>query len=85
MEKDIGKIKKNEGTDIIIRADDFGGKVGLTIREYVRGEGYTGFTKAGTRIPLESIDEFKSIVASIKSEDLKVEGQKSLPKKQETI
>jgi len=35
MEKDIGKIKKNENTDIIIRIDDFGGKLGLTIREHV--------------------------------------------------
>ena len=85
MEKDIGKIKKNENTDIVIRVDDFGGKVGLTIREYVRGERYTGFTKAGTRIPLELIDEFKTIVNSIKPEDLKLKGQESLPKKQETI
>ena len=81
MEKDIGKIKKNDNTDIIIRADDFGGKIGLTIREYVSGERYTGFTKAGTRIPLESIDEFKRIISSIDSEDLRTEGQKSLSEK----
>jgi hypothetical protein len=35
MEIDLGKIKKNDDTDILIRIDDFGGKIGLTIREYV--------------------------------------------------
>ena len=81
MEKDIGKIKKNGDTDIIVRIDDFGGRVGLTIREFVNGSdgGYTGFTKSGTRIPLESIEEFKTMVNSIKPEDLRIEGQKALP------
>ena len=47
MEKDIGKIKKNDTTEIVVRLDDFGGKIGLTIREFVNNERYTGFTKAG--------------------------------------
>jgi len=80
MEKDIGKIKKNQNTDIVIRVDDFGGKLGLTIREFTTSEGYTGFTKAGTRIPLEAIDEFKTLINSIKPDDLRLEGQSALPK-----
>ena len=82
MEKDLGKIKKNEDVDILVRIDDFGGKVGLTIREYVNKSesGYTGFTKSGTRIPLESIDAFKTMIASISPEDLKAPGQEGLPK-----
>ena len=36
MEKDIGKIKKNDITDIVVRIDDFGGKKGLTIREIAK-------------------------------------------------
>ena len=79
MEKDIGRIKKNAETDIVIRIDDFGGKIGLTIREFTTSENYTGFTKSGTRIPLESIDEFKSMIAGIKPEDLRLEGQEALP------
>lgn len=73
MEKDLGKIKKNDDTDILIRLDDFGGKIGLTIREYVNSSptGYKGFTKAGTRIPLESLEDFKKIIVSINSNDLK--------------
>ena len=71
MEKDIGKIKKNETTDVVVRIDDFGGKVGLTIREFVTGERYTGFTKAGTRIAAENFDEFKGLINSIDAAELK--------------
>ena len=59
MVKDIQKIAKNAETDIIIRIDDFGGKMGLTISEFVKSERYTGFTKAGTRIPADKFKQFK--------------------------
>jgi len=65
VEKDIDKIPKNPDTDIVIRIDDFGGKVGLTIREFVHSERYTGFTKAGTRIPADYIKQFKDAINSI--------------------
>jgi hypothetical protein len=71
MEKDIGKLKKNDITDIIVRVDDFGGKVGLTIREFVTGDRYTGFTKAGVRISAENFPKFKEMINSVKAEDLK--------------
>lgn len=70
MEKDIGKIKKNDETDIIIRIDDFGGNQGLTIREFVTSEGYTGFTKAGVRIRADKFEDFKKIINSINPSDL---------------
>lgn len=65
MEKDIGKLKKNDITDIVIRIDDFGGKKGLTIREFTTSDRYTGFTKSGTRISAESFKTFKEIINSI--------------------
>jgi hypothetical protein len=71
MEKDIGKIQKNQDTDIVIRIDDFGGKTGLTIREFTKSERYTGFTKSGTRIPAEKFLDFRELINSIKLEDLK--------------
>jgi len=70
MEKDIGKIKKNEQTEIVVRIDDFGGKRGITIREFTTSEKYTGFTKSGTRIPAEKFLEFRELLNSIKLEDL---------------
>lgn len=79
MEKDIGKIKKNENTDIIIRIDDFGGKRGITIREFTKSDTYTGFTKSGTRIPLDSFQEFKSMINSISQTDLGSENPQQAP------
>jgi hypothetical protein len=73
MEKDIDRIPKNQDTDIIIRIDDFGGKRGVTIREFVKGERYTGFTKAGTRIPADKFRIFKEAINSIDEKDLVVE------------
>jgi hypothetical protein len=70
MEKDIDKIAKNPETDIVIRIDDFGGRVGLTIREFVKSERYTGFTKAGTRIPADKFKQFKEAINSIDEKDL---------------
>src|SRR3989344_1027569 len=70
MEKDIGKISKNGDTDIIVRVDDFGGKIGVTIREFVKSERYTGFTKAGTRISQENFKAFKDLINSIDEKEL---------------
>ena len=81
MEKDLGKIKKNDTTEIIIRIDDFGGKPGVTIREFVTSDRYTGFTKSGTRISAESFNEFKELINQIKESDLNSDAS---PKTSET-
>ena len=70
MEIDIDRITKNRDTDIVIRIDEFNGKKGVTIREFVKNERYTGFTKAGTRIPADKFHLFKASINSIKDEDL---------------
>ena len=70
MEKDIDKIAKNENTDIVIRIDDFGGKLGLTIREFAKSERYTGFTKSGIRIPADKFKVFKQAINSINEKEL---------------
>jgi hypothetical protein len=88
MEKDIGKITKNDTTEIVIRIDDFGGKKGLTIREFVTGERYTGFTKAGVRIPASDFQKLKLLINSISESDMKEDStdtssQKKLPPKEQ--
>ena len=70
MEKDIDRIAKNQETDIVIRMDDFNGKKGITIREFVRSDKYTGFTKAGTRIPADKFALFKAAINSIDEKEL---------------
>jgi len=79
MEKDIGKINKNDTTDIVIRVDDFGGRKGLTIREFVTSDRYTGFTKAGVRIPTAEFTKFKEMINSVTDEDMKEVEQPETP------
>ena len=83
MEKDIGRIKKNDTTDVVIRIDDFGGRVGLTIREFVTSDRYTGFTKAGVRILSDDFPKFKEMIDSIKKEDMIMQESKEEPEKKE--
>lgn len=91
MEKDIDRIPKNQDTDIVIRIDDFGGKRGLTIREYVKSERYTGFTKSGLRIPAEKFSLFKKAINSIDEAEIampaesKENAQQTLENKEENI
>jgi hypothetical protein len=73
MEKEIGKIQKNDSTNIVIRVDDFADKRGLTIREFVTSDRYTGFTKAGIRILSKDFIKFKEMINSISEEDMKEE------------
>ncbi|PJE81865.1 hypothetical protein COU58_00050 [Candidatus Pacearchaeota archaeon CG10_big_fil_rev_8_21_14_0_10_32_42] len=81
MEKDIGKIPKNDQSEIVLRIDDFGGRRGFTIREFVTSERYTGFTKAGVRILSKDFPKFKEMVNSISDEDMKDdEGSEEPPK-----
>jgi len=70
MEKDIDRITKSADTDIVIRVDDFGGRPGLTIREFVKSEKYTGFTKSGLRIPGDKFKIFKAAINSVDEKDL---------------
>ena len=70
MDKEIDKITKNPETDIVIRIDDYMGKKGLTIREFIKTERYTGFTKAGTRVPADKFEQFKKAINSIDPKDL---------------
>lgn len=74
MEKEIGKINKNDQTDIVIRVDEFGGNPGLTIREFVTSDRYTGFTKSGVRIQAGDFPKFKEMINSISDSDLKSSG-----------
>jgi len=83
MEKDIGSIKKNHETEILIRVDDFGGKPGVTIREFVKNQKYTGFTKAGTRISAENFALFRDLINVVDFNDLGVEEPKISEKKPE--
>ena len=66
MDEEVGRIRKSETTEIVVKIDDYGGQKGVTVREYLTSEKYTGFTKQGTRIPAEKWEEFKELVAKVR-------------------
>ena len=82
MEKDIGKIKKNDTADIILRIDDFGERRGLTIREFITSDRYTGFTKSGVKIMAADFSKFKEMINSISEEDMKESSTETQPETQ---
>lgn len=88
MEKDIGKISKNDTTEILLRIDDFSDRKGLTIREFVTSDRYTGFTKSGVKIMSADFPKFKEMINSITEEDMKQEkasSEEQLDSGQETL
>ena len=77
MEKEIGKIQRGEYqgtvTEIVVGIKEFNGRVGIDIREFTQSEAYTGPTKKGLRIPADKFEDFKAMINSIDSADLKSE------------
>ena len=55
--------------------------MGIDIREFASSEKYTGPTKKGLRIPAEKFSEFKEMINSIKTEDLKASEPSEAPEK----
>ena len=84
-ERDIGKIKKNDTADIILRVDNFADKKGLTIREFITSDRYTGFTKAGVKIMAADFPKFKEMINSVTEGDLKPEEETPKEPEQETL
>ncbi len=66
MEEEMGRIRKNATTEIVVKIDDYGGQKGVTIREFITGDTYTGFTKQGTRITVAKWEEFLEIIKKVK-------------------
>jgi len=64
-EQEIGRIKKTDSTEIIIKLNEYKGEKGVDIREYITTPKYTGYTKSGTRIPMEKLKDFKELVNKV--------------------
>lgn len=50
---EVGRVKRDDKVDIIIRRGDFNGRSYVDIREYLTTEAFAGFTKRGIMIPSE--------------------------------
>lgn len=62
---EIGRLRKNDTTEVVVQKTEFRGSVGIDIREYVTSERYTGWSKNGIRIPVEKWQNFKDILEKV--------------------
>ena len=65
---EIGRIRKNDTTEIVIQKTEYRGSVGIDIREYVTSDKYTGWSKNGVRIPVERWKEMKEILDKVEGD-----------------
>ena len=81
---EIGRLRKNETTEIVVQKTEYRGAVGIDLREYVTSERYTGWSKNGIRIPVEQWPDFKAILDGVNLEDKeKREGGSDRPASQQ--
>jgi hypothetical protein len=59
---EIGRIRKNDTTEIIVEKSEYKGRFGINIREYVTSDRYTGWSKSGIRVPMEQWKALKEIL-----------------------
>jgi hypothetical protein len=64
---EIGRLKKNDTTEIVVQKTEYRGSVGIDLREYVTSEKYTGWSKNGIRVPVEKWKDFKEILDRVES------------------
>lgn len=62
---EMGRLKKNDTTEIVVQKTEFRGSVGIDIREYVTSERYTGWSKNGIRVPVEMWKDFKKVLDKV--------------------
>lgn len=63
---EIARTKVNEARDIVISKVIEDGEVkGYNINSYVTTNSYTGFTKGGTFVPVDKVEEFKGLIDKI--------------------
>ena len=62
---EIGRVRRNETTEVVVRKTEFKGTVGIDIREYVTSEKYTGWSKNGLRIPVDQWKTFKEVLNKV--------------------
>jgi hypothetical protein len=64
---EIGRMRKNETTEIVVQKTEYKGSVGIDIREYVTSDRYTGWSKNGIRVSIDKWKEFKAILDKVES------------------
>lgn len=64
-DKEILRLQKNSIKDIVLKAAEYKGRVGLDIREWLKTDEYKGWTKNGVRIEPANFAKFKEYLESM--------------------
>ncbi len=55
--QELGRVKKDDQTDVIIRRGEYKGRSYVDIREYLTTDSYQGFTRKGVMMPADIYPE----------------------------
>lgn len=68
------RVQSNETTEVVVRVNEYKGKVYLDIRKYITTEKYTGFTKDGVSVMVEVgtdlLEAIKTVMNTVEVEGL---------------
>jgi hypothetical protein len=67
-DKEILRLEKNSIKDIVLKAAEYKGRVGLDIREWLKTDEYKGWTKNGVRFESANFIKFKEFVSQMYTE-----------------
>lgn len=56
---ELGRLRKNDTTEIVVQKTEFRGSVGIDIREYVTSDRYTGWSKNVDKDSCRDVAEFQ--------------------------
>jgi len=65
MDKEIGRVKINKGTEIVVRITEYRGEKRIDIRKYITTQKYTGWSKQGISIPLSSWNDVHKLLEKV--------------------
>ncbi len=63
---EIGRVKRDDQVDIILRRGEYMGKEYYDLREYLTAESFQGFTKRGIRVPVSVWPDLDELFTKVK-------------------
>lgn len=68
QDKELGRIRLNDTTEVVIRQTEFKGQHYIDVRKYLKSATYTGWTKQGISIPVGQFEELLAILKGVELE-----------------
>jgi predicted YcjX-like family ATPase len=65
MDEELGRVRLNDTTEIVVRIVEYKGEKRLDIRKYVTSQRYTGWSPQGISIPLANVKEIRELIGKV--------------------